>query len=245
MLELNKIYIGDCLELMQLLPDKSIDFICTDIEYLVSRETGFECNSAENEHYSKKYGKTGIEFGDWDKKENATPLDLYAKECFRVLKNGGVFLTFYDHWKAESLKNTFEAAKFNQPRCGSWNKTNPVPKNSKVNILTNGKEYFYSFVKDKKPTYNNQYWNGDFFFQYPICSGKERTAHPTQKPVELIEDIIKIYSNESDIVLDTHLGSGTTAEACVKTGRLYIGMEKDKQSFDIAVNRLEKVNNVH
>lgn len=241
MLELNKIYLANCLELMPFIPKGSIDLICTDIEYCISKESGFEHNSAENTHYSKKYGKTGIVFGEWDKKENITDLNLYAKECFRILKPGGVFVTFYDHWKAETLKNTFETVGFKQPRCGSWVKTNPVPKNSKVNILTNGKEYFYSFVKGKKPTYNEQYWNGDIFFQYPICSGKERTLHTTQKPVAVVEELIKIYSNEGDIVLDTHIGSGTTAVACVKNKRFIIGMEREPVYFNVSTDRLNEV----
>jgi site-specific DNA-methyltransferase (adenine-specific) len=62
--------------------------------------------------------------------------------------------------------------------------------------------------------------------------------HPTQKPVALFEYLIKTYTNERDVVLDNCIGSGTTAIACINTGRNYIGIEKDKTYYDIAVKRI-------
>lgn len=68
----------------------------------------------------------------------------------------------------------------------------------------------------------------------------ERTGHPTQKPVALYEYLIRTYTNEDDTVLDFTCGSGTTGVACVKTGRNFIGIEKDKGYFDIAQRRIEQ-----
>lgn len=62
--------------------------------------------------------------------------------------------------------------------------------------------------------------------------------HPTQKPVELMEYLIKTYTNEGDIVLDNCMGSGTTGVACKKTGRHFIGIEKDEKYFEIAAKRI-------
>ncbi|ENP2198861.1 site-specific DNA-methyltransferase [Salmonella enterica] len=64
--------------------------------------------------------------------------------------------------------------------------------------------------------------------------------HPTQKPTALLEDLIQTYSNPGDTVLDFTMGSGSTGVACVNTGRRFVGIEKDKRYFDIAVNRIEK-----
>lgn len=66
-------------------------------------------------------------------------------------------------------------------------------------------------------------------------------VHPTQKPLEIIQRIIDKFSDENDIVLDPFLGSGTTAVACVNTGRHYIGFELDQQYYDIACKRLDEV----
>jgi site-specific DNA-methyltransferase (adenine-specific) len=70
------------------------------------------------------------------------------------------------------------------------------------------------------------------------CSKKEKREHPTQKPVELMEYLIKTYTNEGDMVLDNTMGSGSTGVACVNTNRKFIGIEMDKNYFDIAQNRI-------
>lgn len=67
-------------------------------------------------------------------------------------------------------------------------------------------------------------------------------VHPTQKPVELCEYIIKTYTNEGDMVLDNTCGSGSTLVACVNTNRHYIGIEKEKEYYDIAVERVKEAN---
>jgi len=69
---------------------------------------------------------------------------------------------------------------------------------------------------------------------------KGRGLHPTQKPLELMEYLIKTYTNEGDMVLDNTMGSGTTGLACLKTNRQFIGIEKEKQYYDIAVRRLSE-----
>ena len=71
----------------------------------------------------------------------------------------------------------------------------------------------------------------------------QRTAHPTQKPVKLMEYMIKTYTNEGDMVLDFSAGSFTTGEACINLNRDFIGIEKDKTYFDIGKERLNKVLN--
>ena len=75
--------------------------------------------------------------------------------------------------------------------------------------------------------------------QFRGCFGdKGKSNHPTEKPVPLLEYLVKTYTNEGDVVLDNCMGSGSTGVACINTGRKFIGMELDKQYFDIAVNRI-------
>jgi len=76
--------------------------------------------------------------------------------------------------------------------------------------------------------------------RYPICSGNERTEHPTQKPLKLIERLIEIHSRENDVVLDPFLGSGTTVVACIRLNRQYIGIEKNEKYFKIAEERVKR-----
>jgi site-specific DNA-methyltransferase (adenine-specific) len=74
-----------------------------------------------------------------------------------------------------------------------------------------------------------------------ISNSRVKDGHPTQKPVELFEYIIKTYTNEGDLVLDNCIGSGTTAVACIKTNRRFIGMELEKKYVDITNKRIEEV----
>jgi site-specific DNA-methyltransferase (adenine-specific) len=74
-----------------------------------------------------------------------------------------------------------------------------------------------------------------------ISNPRVRGGHPTQKPVELMEYIVKTYSNEGGLVLDCCMGHGTTGVACVSLGRDFIGMEINKDYFDTAVNKINEV----
>ena len=82
------------------------------------------------------------------------------------------------------------------------------------------------------------------FSNYPTdiikSTKKEKTVHPTQKPTDLLEYLIKTYTNENDIVLDNCMGSGTTGVACMNTNRKFIGIELDNNYFDIASKRIEE-----
>ena len=70
----------------------------------------------------------------------------------------------------------------------------------------------------------------------------DKNIHPTQKPVALMEYLIKTYTNEEDLVLDNCMGSGTTGVACVKTNRKFIGIEKDEEYFNLASDRIKETN---
>ena len=117
-------------------------------------------------------------------------------------------------------------------------KNNPVPVNSKINYLSNCSEYFFTFVKDKNATFNSEYDNG--IYNFPLCHGKERLEHPTQKPLGLIKDLIVKHSNKGDIVLDTFAGTSTTGIACIETERRFICVERDEKYYEISKQRIEK-----
>lgn len=75
--------------------------------------------------------------------------------------------------------------------------------------------------------------------KFNTATGSEKTKHPTQKPVDLMEYLIKTYTNEGDTVLDFTMGSGTTGVACANTGRKFVGIERDDKYFEIAKQRIE------
>ena len=93
------------------------------------------------------------------------------------------------------------------------------------------------FIREKNNecTYNGK--NEGDVLEYSL---EEERVHPTQKPVALLEYLVKTYTNEGDTVLDNCMGSGSTGVACVNTGRQFIGIELDKGYFDIATKRIEE-----
>jgi site-specific DNA-methyltransferase (adenine-specific) len=227
---------GDCFDLIKDIDSKSIDLILVDPPYLISRPSGFSnISDSTSKEMVTKYGKVSIDFGEWDKEE--LDWNLLFKEYYRILKDGGTLIIFYDIWKSNDIKEMADKYKFKQPRVAQWQKTNPVPINSKLNYLSNAIEFFFTFVKGKKPTFHSTYDNG--IYKYPICHGKERYDHPTQKPLSLISDLINKHSNEGDVVLDNFAGTGTTAHACILNNRNYIVIERDDKYFDILKSRVE------
>lgn len=223
---------GDCLKLIKQVPSNSVDLILIDPPYEISKPTNFQ--SGEETGRDTDRFRISMDFGEWDK--NFTGLEVVIKEGYRILRQGGTMICFYDLWKIETLKNLYDSNKFKQVRFIEWMKTNPVPINSKINYLTNAREVAVSAIKGSKPTFNSSYDNG--LYSYPICAGKERTIHPTQKPLSLITDLVLKHSNEGDMVLDCFMGSGTTGVACKNTNREFIGMELDEKYFEIACNRI-------
>lgn len=224
-----------CFELLASLEDKTIDLVLIDPPYDISRPTNFQ--SGEETGKDTDRFRISMDFGEWDK--NFTGLEIAIRECFRVLKDGGTMICFYDLWKIETLKSYLEAAGFVQIRFIEWIKTNPVPINSKINYLTNSREVAVLGVKKSKPTFHSEYDNG--IYRYPICQDKGR-FHPTQKPLALIADLINKHSNEGEIVLDCFAGSCTTGVAAVLNNRQFIGCELDAEYYEKAVQRLKDCN---
>ena len=224
-----------CFELLASLEDKTVDLVLIDPPYDISRPTNFQ--SGEETGKDTDRFRISMDFGEWDK--NFTGLEIAIRECFRVLKDGGTMICFYDLWKIETLKSYLEAAGFVQIRFIEWIKTNPVPINSKINYLTNSREVAVLGVKKSKPTFHSEYDNG--IYRYPICQDKGR-FHPTQKPLALIADLINKHSNEGEIVLDCFAGSCTTGVAAVLNNRRFIGCELDAEYYEKAVQRLKDCN---
>lgn len=223
-----------CFDFLPSIESKSIDLILIDPPYEISRETNFqngELTGTDTDRF-----RISMDFGDWDK--NFTNLEEVFKQGYRILKDGGTMICFYDLWKIETIKRYYENNKFKQIRFIEWLKTNPVPINSKINYLSNAREIAVLGIKKSKPTFNSSYDNG--LYQYPICHDKGR-FHPTQKPLELIKELILKHSNEGDIVLDCFSGSGTTGVAAIQTNRQFIGCEINPEYYEQSKKRIETI----
>jgi DNA modification methylase len=188
--------------------------------------------------YGKKYS-VQTEYGEWDTNFTMELLDKFVGEYYKKLRKGGTLIIFFDIWKITPLKEIMEKYKFKQLRFVEWIKTNPQPLNSSRNYLTNCREIALLGVKGGKPTFNSKYDNA--IYKFPIQSGKTR-FHPTQKSLSLFDELIKKHTNEGDLVMDTFLGSGTTAFACKNTKRRFTGCEMSTEYFDKMNESLKKMN---
>lgn len=215
--------------------DKGVKYSKSEEEWEKHKEEKDIKNDSKKENYLKYgtiYGKkycVQTNYGNWDNEFTVEILDQFIKEFYKKLRKGGTLIIFFDIWKIGILKDIMEKHKFKQIRFIEWIKTNPQPLNSKINYLTNCREIAILGVKGGKPTFNSKYDNG--IYHYPLQGGKNR-FHPTQKNLALIEDLISKHSNVGDTVLDTFLGSGTTALACKNTNRNFNGCEISEEYYD-------------
>lgn len=223
----------DCLIGMKSLRKNMVDLIITDPPYFISKPSNFHRGGSTD----GRFETMTHEFGEWDTNADILPLDILFEEYYRVLRMGGTLIIFFDIWKCNEIKLAAESVGFKQARVCQWVKTNPTPINSKFTYLSNGIEYFFTFVKYRKGTFNSKYDHG--IYRYPICHGHERTSHPTQKPLKLFTALIEKHSNQGDLVLDTFSGSGTTAVACINTNRNYLLYESNPEYYEISLKRIE------
>jgi len=215
--------------------DNDIKFIKTEEDWNIYKKNNNIQDDINKENYMKYgsiYGKkycVKTNYGDWDNNFTIDILDKFIHQFYNKLKKGGTLIIFFDLWKITILKEIMEKYNFKQIRFIEWIKTNPQPRNSNINYLTNCREIALTAIKDSNPIFNSSYDNG--IYNYPLQGGIRR-FHPTQKNLKLFEELIKKHSNENDIVLDTFLGSGTTALACKNTNRIFKGCEISKDYYD-------------
>lgn len=225
MLDINKLYHLDCLEGFKQLDDNSVDLVLTDPPYNISKENRFN-----------SMGRKGIDFGEWDKGFNQVD---WIKAVAPKVKKGGSIVIFNSVQNIGTVIDALEANGFTYKQLGFYRKTNPMPRN-RDRLYVTATEVFIWAVKGRGWTFNRQretYENA--IFDYPTVHHKER-IHSTQKPVGLMEDLIKIHSNEGDLVLDCFSGSASTLIAAKNLNRSYIGFELDDINYKNSKDRLDK-----
>jgi len=230
---------GDCLELMKDMPDKSIDAIITDPPYGTTA-----CKWDSVIHFEPMWEQIKKV-----RKEHSA-VALFGIEPFSsVLRMSNIKEYKYDWiWKKTSPSNYLNSKK------------QPLRIIESISIFYKKQSLYFPQglvegefktsrpAKNKKPksVYGQErVYNNSKFGNYPknlleFANPKNKNQHPTQKPVELLEYLIKTYTNEGDTILDFTMGSGSTGVACINTNRNFIGIEKEENYFEIAKNRIEQ-----
>lgn len=216
--------------LLNELKDKNIviDIVITDPPYGVSRK---------NQLGFSNMGRAGMNYGEWDYNFDQKE---WIKLTAPLIKEGGSIIVFND-WKNFSyIVEELDEQGFSMKDVIRWVKPNPMPRNTDRRYVGDFELAIWAVKDGGKWTFNKPTENS---YLRPIykCSSvpKSKRIHPTQKPLKLIEDILMVHTNEGDIVLDLFTGSGSTAEACLKNNRIFIGSELDTDYYKKAMERLE------
>lgn len=249
-LPVGQILLGDCIEVLSLLPEKSVDLIFADPPYNLQ---------LQGDLWRPNFTRVDAVVDDWDKFDDLQAYDAFSRDwllaCQRVLRDTGTI------WVIGTYHNIFRLGRLMQDlgfwflNDVLWIKTNPMP-NFRGVRFTNAHEtlIWASKSKAQKYTFNHHamktvneglQMRSDWYL--PICSGLERVringkkAHSTQKPESLLYRVILASSNPGEIVLDPFFGSGTTGVVAKKLHRQWIGIEKDPEYIRLAQARIENV----
>ena len=246
----NLIHIGDCIDVMNSLPEKSVDMIFADPPYnLTLGGDLFRPDNSRVDAVNDEWDKFSS-FADYDRFTNA-----WLKAARRLLKDDGtlwVIGTYHNIFRVGTALQDLEYWMLNDI---IWRKANPMP-NFKGTRFTNAHETLIWCAKSAKSRYTFNYdamkiMNDDLQMRsdwlMPICSGGERIkidsvkAHATQKPEALLYRIMLAASKIGDVILDPFFGSGTTGAVAKRLGRNYIGIEREQRYVDVAEKRIAAV----
>ena len=233
-----QLYKGDCLEIMRDIPDKSVDMILCDLPY----------------------GTTACK---WD---SVIPFEPLWEQYNRIIKDNGAIVLFGSEpfssvLRMSNIKDYKYDLKWQKDQGSDFMlaKKKPLKDYEDIAIFYKKQPTYNPQMREgfkewtKKDSGNNiighldkqekaQIKQSIGNKRYPISILKfnriRNGLHRAQKPVELLEWLIKTYTNEDETVLDNAMGSGSTGEACLRTNRNFIGIEQDDKYFDIAYNRI-------
>ncbi|WP_212522973.1 site-specific DNA-methyltransferase [Actibacterium sp. MT2.3-13A] len=250
-LPLNEILAGDCVEVMNSLPENSVDLVFADPPY--NLQLRGDLHRPDN-------SKVDAVDDAWDQFDSFKAYDKFTrawlKAARRILKPNGAI------WVIGSYHNVFRLGAELQNQGYwilndvVWRKSNPMP-NFRGKRLTNAHETLIWASKEEASKYTFNYealkslnegvqMRSDWVL--PICNGHERLknaagekAHPTQKPESLLHRVLVATTNPGDVVLDPFFGTGTTGAVAKKLGREFIGIEREDAYREVAAKRISKV----
>ena len=223
------VYNLDFLDVVQTMEDSSVDLIVTDPPYKTTKR-GISKSTTTGGLVRSELGKQGKIF-----KHNDIKISEFMPHLYRVLKEGSHCYIMTNHVNLIEMLNVAKACGFHFIKSLIWDKGNKIMGQCYMSQF----EYILFFRKGKHKKIN--YCGTADILNVPNIKSKNehgQNLHDTEKPVELMEILIKNSSSEGDIVFDPFMGIGSTGVACKNLQRKFIGIEIDKQYFDIANTRI-------
>lgn len=220
---------GDCLEVMQEIPDNSVDLIVTDPPYKL---TSRGCSGTMGGYWKGEKAKKGTVF-DF----NNIKCSDYIPHFYRILKDKSICYIMCNNKNLQEMINVATKNKFKFIKALIWDKGNKICGRYYMGCY----EYILLFRKGGDKPINN--CGTPDILSIPIKKIKDnngKNLHDTEKPIDLMKVLVENSSQENDIVLDPFMGIGSTGIACVNTNRNFIGIELDEKYFNIAKGRIEK-----
>lgn len=208
-----------------------VNHIITDPPYNIS-----QCNNFS----TMKNPRKGVDFGEWDKS-----FDLYnwISDYEQILDKNGSMIIFCSYRYISHIIDKLEDSGMNVKDILIWKKSNPMPRNINRRYVQDTEFAVWAVKKNSKWIFNKPK-NSSYLrscYETSTVSGKERTSHPTQKSLKLMEQIIQVHTNKNDIILDPFMGSGTTGVAAIEEGRKFIGIELEEEYFNLTLDRMKKI----
>lgn len=228
MLEINQIFNGDCLDLMKSIPDRSIDLIVTDPPYRLTQRGSSGTMSG---YWATDAARKGTVF-----EHNDIDISDYLPEFYRVLKDDAHCYIMCNNLNMPHFFEVIGKSEFHFIKLLVWDKQTKI-----CGKYYMGQIEFIFFLRKGKDKPINDCGTSDLL-SYPNKKEKNidgSNIHDSQKPIGLMQTLIRNSSNEGDIVLEPFCGSGTTCIAALRENRKYIGIELDSKYYEVAKKRIE------
>lgn len=235
--------LGDALEALPKIKT-SVDAVIVDPPYNTANKNTKELRGRK---------ARSSDFGRWDYFKDEEYLDFtknWIELIKPILRANGNLLIFCKLEYVSDIRRIYEDTGFRHHGTIIWHKTNPAPQIRKSGFLSSCEAILWSTngFDNKKISYTFNFTTQKEmhnFIETPICMGKERTVHPTQKPKKILSHLVKLFTNRNDWILDCYAGSGTLAEAASELNRNSINIENNKSYFEIMFDRIKKIDNAN
>lgn len=225
MVNIETLWLGDCIDLMANMPDESVDLIVADPPYKTI--TGGDSNGKNSVRPKGMLSGNRKLFAH----QNDVSPEQWMPELYRVLKNGSHCYIFTNSLNMRNMLNIAESVGFKLHNILVWEKNNCTPSQ----FYMKNCEYVL-FLRKGKAKWINNIGGSKTVHQFNNIIGNKQ--HPTEKPIDLIQFYIENSTNEGDTVLDPFMGAGSTGIACKNSNRAFIGIEIDASYFSIAKKRI-------
>lgn len=210
-----------------------VDHIITDPPYNISQDNNFG---------TMKHPRAGVDFGEWDR--GRFDLCSWIPKYSNLLNKNGSMIIFCSYRFLSTIVDTLESEESGMivKDVIIWQKSNPMPRNTERRYVQDMEFAIWAVKKGSKWVFNKNpeipYMRA--LYNFPLVHGKERLGHPTQKSLALMKELIKVHTNEGDLILDPFMGSGSTGEAALLLNRKFVGVELEIEYFKKSKDRLSK-----